>query len=60
MKLTQILREIAYDGTVASTESDLKCMNFNILAIFGHFGQNWPTLSTTGLVLTGEKVLLVF
>ena len=49
-----------YDGTVASTESDLKCKNFNILAIFGHFGQNWPILSTTDLVLAGIIIIFDF
>ena len=49
-----------YDGTVASTESNLKCKNFNILAIFGHFVQNWSILSTTDLVIAGKIIVFDF
>ena len=44
-----------YDGTVASTDSDLKCKNFNILAIFAYFGRIWIIFSTTDLILAGKK-----
>ena len=46
-----------YDGTVASTESDLKCKNFNILAIFG---QNWVILSTTDLRVAVKIIIFDF
>ena len=48
------------DGTIATTESDLKCRNFNVSAIFGHFGQNWPILSTIEIVVAGKILVLDF
>ena len=49
-----------YDGTVASTDSDLKCKNFKILTILAHFGQNWLILSTTDLGVSVKIIIFHF